>query len=131
MAAPSTGSDTVPSRSALEESTPANAVASNPPAPSAAVTTSTPPIVAGPSPQKAFESASRIERARPDEAAAAYRQLAAGGTEWAPNALFALARLEAEHGRKAEAVRLLNEYLTRYPRGVNAEDARSLLLRMQ
>ncbi len=104
--------------------------ASSPPAASG-VPTSAPPAPAGPSLQEVFESAARIERSRPDEAAAAYRQVALSATAWAPTALFALARLEAEHGHKAESARLLNEYLTRYPRGVNADDARSLLARAQ
>ncbi len=77
--------------------------------------------------QDAFESAARTERAQPDEAAAAYRQLAAGDSKWAPNALFALGRLEADRGHTPEAIRLLRSYLARYPHGANATDARVLL----
>jgi hypothetical protein len=83
------------------------------------------------SPQQVFESAARIERTRPDDAAALYRQLVSGGTAWAGSALFALGRLEADRGRRPEATRLLEEYLARYPRGINGDDARALLQRMQ
>lgn len=123
--APAPGAD--PGPRAAEQGSPAASAGPS----GQGATTAAAPVAVGPSPQEIFESASRIERARPDEAADAYRQLAAGGTAWAPNALFALARLDAEHGRKAEAVRLLGEYLTRYPRGVNADDARALLARTQ
>lgn len=81
--------------------------------------------------QEQFESATRIERVDPDEATSVYVRIAAGGSVWAPNALFALARLEADRGRREDAARHLNEYLTRYPRGINADDARALLRRTQ
>jgi hypothetical protein len=84
-----------------------------------------------PSPQEDFESAARIERTRPDDAATLYRQLASGSTAWASSALFALGRLQADRGRRPEATRLLQEYLARYPRGINADDARTLLQRLQ
>jgi ferric-dicitrate binding protein FerR (iron transport regulator) len=77
--------------------------------------------------QQAFEAAAKIERTNPDAAAAAYGELSNGTTPWAPNALFALARLEADRGRRAEAVRLFDAYLARYPHGINADDARELL----
>jgi len=86
---------------------------------------------AGPSPQESYELAARIEKSRPDDAAAIYRQLAAGGTGWASSALFALARLEADRGHRESAQRLLEDYLARYPRGLNADDARGLLQRMR
>ena len=86
---------------------------------------------ASPSAQQVFESAARIERTRPDEAAALYREVAAGSSAWAGNALFALGRLEADRGRRPEATRLLQEYLTRYPRGINVDDARALLQPLQ
>jgi hypothetical protein len=91
----------------------------------------TPPVPAAPSPQEAYESAARIEKTRPDDAAALYRGVIAGGTAWSSSALFALARLEADRGHRDGAQRLLNDYLTRYPRGLNADDARALLQRMQ
>jgi hypothetical protein len=93
--------------------------------------TSPPAIAVVPAPQQAFEAASRSERTNPVQAIAIYRQLAAGGTAWAPNALFALARLEVDRGQRAEAARLLSAYLARYPRGINADDARELLRRMR
>jgi hypothetical protein len=94
-------------------------------------TTSPPATAVVPAAQQAFEAASRSERTNPVQAAAIYRQLAAGGTAWAPNALFALARLEVDRGQRAEAARLLSAYLVRYPRGINADDARELLRRMR
>ena len=42
-----------------------------------------------------------------------------------------LGRLEADRGRRPEATRLLEEYLVRYPRGINGDDARALLQRLQ
>jgi hypothetical protein len=84
-----------------------------------------------PSAQDQYESAARIEKTRPEEAAGLYRQVAAGGTVWAPSALFALGRLEADRGRAASARQILQDYLARYPRGLNADDARALLQRMQ
>jgi hypothetical protein len=86
---------------------------------------------APPSAQQVFESAARMERTRPDDAAALYREVAAGGTAWSGSALFALGRLEADRGHRAEAMRLLEEYLARYPRGINADDARALMQHLQ
>jgi hypothetical protein len=99
--------------------------------PAAATATPAPPPAPKPSPQDRFESAAKIERARPDEAATVYRQLAAGTSPWASNALFALARLEVDRGRRADAARHLRDYLAQYPRGINADDARTLLQHMQ
>jgi hypothetical protein len=84
---------------------------------------------APPSAQESFESAARIERTRPDEAAAIYRKLASGGSGWAGSALFALARLESDRGHRSDAARLLGQYLALYPGGINADDARALLER--
>jgi hypothetical protein len=81
--------------------------------------------------QQAFEAATRNERTHPERAAAAYQQLAEGTTPWAPNALFALARLEADRGQRSHAADLLRSYLARYPTGLNAADARVLLQRLQ
>jgi hypothetical protein len=96
-----------------------------------AMMTAAVPESASPSPQEAYESAARLEKLRPDDAAGIYRRLAAGSTAWAPSALFALARLDADRGERQEAARLLRDYLSRYPRGINADDARVLLQRMQ
>ena len=81
--------------------------------------------------QAAYEAAARIEKMRPDDAATLYRQVIAGDTAWTPSAMFALGRLEAERGQRQEATGLLREYLARYPHGINADDARALLQRMQ
>ncbi|MGH7436063.1 MAG: FecR domain-containing protein [Polyangiaceae bacterium] len=91
----------------------------------------TPQVATTPSPQQQFELAARVERTNPDQAMSLYQSLAAGGSAWSANALFAMARLEADRGRRADAARHLDEYLSRYPRGINAEDARALLQRMQ
>ena len=81
--------------------------------------------------QQLFEQASRIEKHDPSQAIATYRRLAAGSGRWAMNALFAQGRLEIDRGETGEGRRLLGSYLTRYPRGPNAADARLLLDRMK
>jgi hypothetical protein len=86
---------------------------------------------AAPSPQETYEAAARLEKTRPDDAAALYRGLVAGNTAWTSSALYALARLEADRGHRDGAQRLLEDYLARYPRGLNADDARALLQRMR
>ena len=68
---------------------------------------------------------------RPGEALAIYKQIAAGGSKWAPMALFAQAGLEAELGNKAAARRLLTEYLRRYPNVFNAPVARDQLKKLR
>jgi hypothetical protein len=103
------------------------AVASSPPSASTAVAVPPP----APSPQETYEAAARLEKTRPDDAAALYRGLVAGNTAWTSSALYALARLEADRGRRDSAQRLLEDYLARYPRGLNADDARALLQRMR
>jgi TolA-binding protein len=85
------------------------------------------PPPSGPSRQERYEAAARLEGRDPERALAGYRQLAAEGGPWAANALYAEARLELELGRTARARRLLRRYLDRFPDGLNAEDARSLL----
>jgi hypothetical protein len=89
------------------------------------------PTVPPTSAQAAYEAAARIEKMRPDDAASLYRQVIVGDTAWTPSAMFALGRLEAERGQRQEATGLLREYLARYPHGINADDARALLQRMQ
>jgi hypothetical protein len=83
-----------------------------------------------PSRRERYEAASRLETKRPSEAVAAYLELARGSDAWAANALYAAARLELERGRKASARSLLQQYLTRFPRGTNAQEARTLLARL-
>lgn len=128
------------------ESWPAATGAPTPPADDAAATsapatsapaTSAPAIPAGhdardgKEAQRLYESAARSESSDPDGAMASYRRIAAGGGPWAPTALFASGRLAADRGRNAEAKRILDDYLGRYPRGANAEDARRILARIR
>jgi TolA-binding protein len=98
------------------------------PAPPAATTTqaSAPPSSTEPSSQQRYESAEQIERKDPDGALRAYLALARGEDAWAQDALFAAGRLQADRGAHADATRLLEEYLRRFPRGSNAQDARAL-----
>jgi transmembrane sensor len=112
-----------------------------PPLPSAVVESAGPPQTQAPraraevksatSPQAQFEEAARLERTDPAQASALYRTLAAGSGSWAQNALFASGRLEATRGNRAEAQRLLEQYLTRFPKGANADDARAVLERLR
>jgi hypothetical protein len=81
-------------------------------------------------PQEQFEAATRLEAKQPAQAIELYRRLEASGGSWAQNALFARGRLHAERGSAAEARRALRQYLQRFPRGPNAEDARMLLDRL-
>lgn len=74
-----------------------------------------------------YERAARIEGSRPEEAAALYFELAQGQGAWSENALFALGRLELERGQRERGQKTLQRYLSRYPAGRNAEDARRLL----
>jgi hypothetical protein len=78
-----------------------------------------------------YAAASRLEATRPDDAIAIYRELAAKGGPWGMNALFAEGRLEADRGYTDDARRLLGEYLSRYPSGPNADDAKQLLQRLR
>jgi len=78
-----------------------------------------------------FESAARLESSHPGTSLAQYGELARGTDPWAANALFAAGRLEADRGMQEAARRTLEEYLTRFPRGANAADARDLLNRLK
>jgi len=80
-----------------------------------------------PSPEQLYEKAAALESRAPDQAIAIYQLLAAGDDAWAANALYAHGRLEADRHHRAEAQRLLGQYLSRFPQGVNARDARQLL----
>lgn len=74
-----------------------------------------------------FAAAAALEATDASGAIAAYAQLARERGPWAAPALFARGRLETELGRTAAARRTLERYLSRYPRGANATDARALL----
>lgn len=89
------------------------------------------PTQRGPSRQDVFEQAAALERRDPARAARLYAELESAGDSWAQNALYARARLEASRGNRSEARRLLERYLERYPRGSNAEDARTVLQRLR
>ncbi len=83
------------------------------------------------SPQAVFEEATALERSDPERASQLYATLESGGGSWSQNALFARGRLEASRGRRVEARRILERYLERYPRGSNAEDARTVLKQLK
>jgi hypothetical protein len=80
--------------------------------------------------REAYEAASRLEASDPNAALARYRDLSRGTDPWAANALYAEGRLALERGDKARAERALQEYLARFPTGMNAMDARELLGRI-
>jgi hypothetical protein len=84
-----------------------------------------------PSAQARFERAARLERADPAQATALYRALEIGSDSWAQNALYAHGRLEAARGNVAEARRVLERYMARFPKGANRDDARALLERLR
>ncbi len=89
------------------------------------------PAAPAPSPREQYATASRLEAQQPGAALALYGQLASQGGPWGENALFAAGRLEADRGANDDARRLLREYLSRYPSGPNAADARKLLDRLR
>jgi outer membrane protein assembly factor BamD (BamD/ComL family) len=78
-----------------------------------------------------FEQAALLERSDPAQASKLYGSLESQGDSWAQNALYAQGRLEATRGNRAEARRLLERYLERFPNGSNAEDARAVLARLR
>ena len=98
----------------------------------AARTEKSPPTEASPvSVQQQFETATQIEAKEPAEAIRLYEGIERSGSGWAANALFAHGRLEAARGNRVAARRILAQYLTRFPGGVNAPDARLLLSRLE
>jgi hypothetical protein len=79
-----------------------------------------------PTAQSKYEAAAQLERTDPARALRLYTDLAQGSDAWAQNALYAAGRLQADRGARTDAARLLEEYLRRFPRGSNAQDARAL-----
>jgi hypothetical protein len=78
-----------------------------------------------------FEQAAALEREDPARAAHLYGTLESGADSWAQNALYARGRLAAARGNRTAASRLLAQYLERFPRGSNADDARAVLQRLR
>jgi hypothetical protein len=103
-------------------SAPAPASAPVPPADDA------PPAAAPaePTAQSRYETAARLERTDAVRALLLYTDLAQGSDAWAQDSLYAAGRLQADRGARTDAARLLEEYLRRFPRGSNAQDARAL-----
>jgi hypothetical protein len=93
------------------------------PAPAKPLAASTPT----PTSQQLYEAAAKLEVTDPARAIALYGEVVARGDSWLADALFAQGRLEAARGAGAQARATLTEYLARFPRGPNAEDARLLL----
>ena len=88
-------------------------------------------VASGDSAQARFEAASALERSDPARAVELYRGLESGSDSWAQHALYAHGRLEAARGNQAQARQLLERYLTRFPKGPNSVDARSVLARLR
>jgi hypothetical protein len=82
-----------------------------------------------PSRRDRYEAASRLEGSDPGRAVELYLELAKEADAWGANALFAAGRLEFEKRRYGQAKGLLRRYLLRFPTGLNAEEARTLLER--
>ena len=81
--------------------------------------------------QRQFELATQIEAKEPAEAIRLYEGIERSSSGWASNALFAHGRLEAARGNRVAARRILTQYLSRFPSGANAPDARLLLSRLE
>ena len=104
------------------------------PAPTATPATVTPTPTQAPTHsvrEQRYEYAAQLEARDPEQAITIYRVLAAGDDAWAQNALYAYGRLEADRHHRSEALRLLREYLDRFPQGVNARDARQLIEKLR
>lgn len=74
-----------------------------------------------------FAAAARLESSAPQEALRRYQALARRDDRWGSNALYAAARLALDVGERERAATLARSYLRRFPRGLNAPDARALL----
>ncbi|NVB83079.1 MAG: hypothetical protein HOV81_32170 [Kofleriaceae bacterium] len=77
-----------------------------------------------------YEQLAALEVRDPKAALAGYLELAKGTSSWAEVSLFAAARLAGDRD-DARAPALLKMYLTRFPHGANAADARELLDHLQ
>jgi hypothetical protein len=133
-AAPSRAEVSEPSRAEVSEPRTAQAPRRTAAAPTSPETARAPeltPKAPDLSRQELFEQAAALERREPARAAKLYAALESGGDSWAQNALYARARLEAARGNRAEARGLLDRYLKRFPRGINAEDARAVLQQLR
>ena len=75
-----------------------------------------------PPPAIAYAAAQRLEKQDTDEAVHAFRKVADGRGEYAALALYTLADLEAGRGRSIQVLAAVDEYLRRFPRGVNVEE---------
>lgn len=80
--------------------------------------------------QAKFEQLSVLEKRDPQAAITGYLEIAQRGSKWAPNALFAAARLAADR-KDPRAEQLLTGYLKRFPKHANADDALELLARLK
>lgn len=122
--APETEAPALAEEAPAEASKPPEAAA---PAPEGPPDAQPPPK--GRSVQVLFELAAQLEVRDPEAALRIYGELSSGPQDdgWAASALFAAARLEAERGHTRRAHELATSYIQRFPRGPNADDARTLL----
>jgi len=74
-----------------------------------------------------YEHAAALEATDARAALAEYTALARRKGPWAANAMYAAGRLAAELGERDLAIKLLNSYLTKFPKGGNAADARAMI----
>ncbi len=112
----------------------------SPPSPPSPPTPPTPPtpIVVAPKPQRPtteadrarFEQLSALEVHDPATAITGYLELASHTSSWSELALFAAGRLAFDRG-DPRAAKLLDTYVSRFPDGANATDARHLLARLK
>lgn len=77
-----------------------------------------------------YEALAAREARDPAGALAGYRKLAQGTSRWAEIAMFAAARLAYDR-RDPTTRALLSDYLRRFPRGANVDDARELLANLK
>ena len=78
-------------------------------------------------PRDRYHEAQSIEASEPTRALAIYAALAPEGGTYGAAALFAEAELEDRLGHHDRARSIAEDYLSRYPEGINADAARLLL----